>query len=939
MYPDCFGKLRKVAFLAAITVLPVLSGCDRLGTPTPEQHIQKARNLEGKGDLRSSIIELKNALEKNPNDAEARLLLGKIYVGVQQGQNAEKELLRAQKLGLARTEILPVLVQAILLQGDLDRALAESGEAIPGMPKADHATVLGLRGQIFISKGEFEPARQALEQALQIEPNSLPALIGMTALHGFHRRYDLARQWIEKALKADASSPEAWGALGDLELAQGRLAEAEKAYDNAIKHRVVPYLELAKRAQVRTKLKKFSEAQADIKVLQEAGLKNHPYVNYVSGLNYFAQKNYKEAMAAFEATYTAAPAFLSNRIYLATAHLMLGNTNQALNHARQIFAAAPRSRAAKNLLGGILISNAEYDSAKDVLQKTVASSPRDPQALGMLTTVAMLQGDSAKGLEYAKKYAALEPDSRAAQDMLMVAKLMAGEALDKNAGQAGKQASASSDAYSQELMLALAAFRDNKLKEALERAKALHSRYPDKVDPPKLMAACYLAAGQWDQGKHELEKVLKLEPNEPSATRNLAKVEAMKGNYQKVITLLRPLLKGNPGDTEAALLLSDAEARLGNHESALAVLEQATKNGPGDLALRSSLAAEYLRAGRVNKVLEITRDLEDAQLRKQPALLEARGKAQLLTGDAAAAAKTFEKWTKVAPDSAPAHFQYANALLGQGDQAPARKALERAIKLDLHYLPARVGEIKMRVQSRELDQAKRALAKLRHDFGDRAEVLGIEGWFALGVGDFSVAEQKLAAALKKNPDSELVLLASRAQWAQKKQEDAFKTMRDWLRDHPNDVSVYLQLAGAYLDIGKEADALAAYGQIIKIVPQHVPVLNNLAWLNRDKAPKQALEYAQQAYQLAPRDPYVLDTLGMLTLKNGDVSQATNLLRNALASAPSNPAIKLHLGKALVQQKNYGEAQKILEELNRKQADTAEAKEARTLLETLRSPTR
>ena len=151
MYSDCFGKLHKVALLAAIIVLPVLSGCDRLGTPTPEQHIQKARSFEDKGDLRASIIELKNALEKNPNDTQARLLLGKVYVGVQQGQDAEKELLRAQKLGLTRNDILPVLVQAILLQGDLDRALAESGETISDMPKADHAAVLGLRGQILIS--------------------------------------------------------------------------------------------------------------------------------------------------------------------------------------------------------------------------------------------------------------------------------------------------------------------------------------------------------------------------------------------------------------------------------------------------------------------------------------------------------------------------------------------------------------------------------------------------------------------------------------------------------------------------------------------------------------------------------------------------------------------------------------------------------------------
>ncbi len=125
----------------------------------------------------------------------------------------------------------------------------------------------------------------------------------------------------------------------------------------------------------------------------------------------------------------------------------------------------------------------------------------------------------------------------------------------------------------------------------------------------------------------------------------------------------------------------------------------------------------------------------------------------------------------------------------------------------------------MRVQFNELDQAKKALAKLRQDFGDRVEVLGIEGWFALGTLDFATAEQKLAAAFKKRPDSELLLLTTRAQWAQKKQEPALKAMRDWLKDHPNDVPVHLQLAGAYSSMGKEAEATAAYEQVIKIASQ------------------------------------------------------------------------------------------------------------------------
>jgi cellulose synthase operon protein C len=329
-------------------------------------------------------------------------------------------------------------------------------------------------------------------------------------------------------------------------LAQGRLNEAEKAFDQAIKHRAIPHQEQIKRAQVRIQLKKYPEAAADIKALRDAGLKDHPYVNYVAGLNDFAQGRYREALPSFEASYAVNPDYLPNRVYLATTQLQLGNTEQALSHAQQIASIAPRSVTAQGLLGSVMISRAEYGAAKEALQKILARFPDEPQALSMMATVALREGDTAKGLEYARKLAAAEPDSKQAQDMLMIAKLMAGEALDSSIHKAGAQAAAAGDAYTGELMAALAAFRDGNLKQALDSAKAMQTRYPDKVDPPKLAAAVYLAAGQWDQGKAELEKVLKLQPGEPSATRNLAKVEAIKGNDRRAKELIAPLVKQQP---------------------------------------------------------------------------------------------------------------------------------------------------------------------------------------------------------------------------------------------------------------------------------------------------------------------------------------------------------------------------------------------------------
>jgi len=56
------------------------AGCDRISQVTEQEHIQRAKNFENKGNLKGSIIELKNAIQNNPDNAQARLLLGQVYL-------------------------------------------------------------------------------------------------------------------------------------------------------------------------------------------------------------------------------------------------------------------------------------------------------------------------------------------------------------------------------------------------------------------------------------------------------------------------------------------------------------------------------------------------------------------------------------------------------------------------------------------------------------------------------------------------------------------------------------------------------------------------------------------------------------------------------------------------------------------------------------------
>jgi Tfp pilus assembly protein PilF len=88
-----------LAVALAFAASSMLSGCDRGSRLTEQEHIQRAKDYEDKGNLRVGIIELKNAIQKNPESQQARLMLGQLYLKVGMGAEAEKELRQAEKLG------------------------------------------------------------------------------------------------------------------------------------------------------------------------------------------------------------------------------------------------------------------------------------------------------------------------------------------------------------------------------------------------------------------------------------------------------------------------------------------------------------------------------------------------------------------------------------------------------------------------------------------------------------------------------------------------------------------------------------------------------------------------------------------------------------------------------------------------------------------------
>ncbi len=91
-------------------------------------------------------------------------------------------------------------------------------------------------------------------------------------------------------------------------------------------------------------------------------------------------------------------------------------------------------------------------------------------------------------------------------------------------------------------------------------------------------------------------------------------------------------------------------------------------------------------------------------------------------------------------------------------------------------------------------------------------------------------------------------------------------------------------------------AIERYRHLLKLSPDNPLFLNNLAYALavRGNAVKEAIPFAEKAYELAKNNPNVMDTLGWIYHLNGQKDKALTILKEAAGAGAQNADIFLHL---------------------------------------------
>ena len=107
------------------------------------------------------------------------------------------------------------------------------------------------------------------------------------------------------------------------------------------------------------------------------------------------------------------------------------------------------------------------------------------------------------------------------------------------------------------------------------------------------------------------------------------------------------------------------------------------------------------------------------------------------------------------------------------------------------------------------------------------------------------------------------------------------------RDLPDTVEIKYELAMLYERQDRVADLERLLRQVIALDPDHAHAYNALGYTLADRNQRlpEALDLITQALELAPNDPFILDSMGWVKFRMGDQAAAAEYLRRAYSTRP------------------------------------------------------
>lgn len=924
--------LLTVALLGAAVLL---TGCS---SDSAAERMAQATKYIKSGELRSATIELKNILQKQPDNAQAWLTLGKISLTNGQYADAVHQLRSARKQGSTAADVDVLLAQASLGEGDYQAALDVLQPDAAANAQARAQTYV-LRGRAYLGLNDAQQAKQAFAAALSAQPNDAAALVGQARLAIMENDDARARQLVAKATAADPDYGRAWVVANNLAFRQGRCDDAIAAFqhiETLPANTLAPALTFHARAQAahcQLQLGQMQQAAVNIDALLATAPK-HPYANYLKGLEAYLNKDYETATTHAQQALAVAPDNVSSLILLGMVKAAQGDLKGAQAQFTNAVKQAPDNLRARQLLASVYTQRDLPKQAVQVLQAALDRHGSNPRVLAQLGEASVRAGARDRGLQYLQSSARQSTDNPAMQLALARQMAVAGSTDDALALLGNIQTDGAADQLKLQLLQIGLYLKDGQADKAIAAAQALVQQHPDDTKFVRVLARVYAAAGDQAKARTTLEDALATTSDKAAVRLDLGELTAAQGDYPAADVIFKDVLKAHPDNLRAVLALAHSAQRQGQAKQAIDWFKQGAQLQPDNTDIKVTLARAYLQQKQPEQALAIAEKLV-AAAPDNGRLYWLQAVAQAAAQQDKAALTSMQKAVELAPDVLKIHFDLVRMMLAQDDLVSATSELRQIRDQHPDSVRAAVMLARTLVRQGQLQAALATADSLRDGGSHIASSYALRAELLQGNADYEGAAAAYAKAYAARP---VRALAMRLFDVRRKGDlpHPAQSLLAWLEQHPGDARVKAALAQWYQVSGNHAAAVEQYQALLEAHPSSAAALNNLALIYLQQGDDRALQLAERAHEIAPDNAAILDTLGWILVRGGHVDRGLPLLRQALQSA-SAPAMQYHLAVALAATGNSDdrtEAVTLLQQLLATKQEFPSRAEAQQLLQKL-----
>ena len=923
-------KMSPSLFPTVISTVLLTIWLGACGGESQESLIASSKDYLAKNDTKAAVIQLKNALQKNPNLAEARFLLGSALLESGDIAGAEVELRKAQELKYPINVTVPLLARAMLAGGKSQKLIDEFGKTKLTESEA-LASLNTTLSAAYASLGKGDIAKNLLTEALAAHPNFVPARLADIRETAANKDFAGARLKLDDLLSQNPNNPEALLIKGNLLEFDGDTTGAVVYFQKAIEAK--PSFLNAHSAAIASQLKagKVDEASKQLDALKKIFPK-HPQVYLLDAQVNYQRKDYKAARESAQQLLKISPNNPASLQMAGAIEYQLRSYLQAETYLAKALQSAPGLPLARRLLVASHLRTGQPGKALEALQPIQGRIDQDSALLALAGEAYLLQGDPQKAAEYFSKASKLEPENAAKKTSLALAHMAQGNS--GSAFQELEQISVSDKGITADLALIAAHLRNNQPDKALRAIDGLEKKQPNNPATHNLRARALLAKKDIAGARQNYEKALSINPTFFPAVASLATLDLIDKKPDDARKRFEAVIGVDPKNTQALLALAELKVSSnGTPDEVSALIGKAISASPSEPAPRLALIQYYLKLKEYKKALTAANEAASA-IQDKPEILDALGRSQQLAGELNQAQSTFGKLASLQPTSPIPLLRLAEIHFANKNKEEGIKSLKKALEIKPDIVEAQRALI---IISMENKNTKNALDIARTVQKQRPkETIGyvLEGDIHAQGNAWPEAINVFRSGLKQVVATELTIKLYGSLAASGNIAEAEKTASAWLKDHPKDIAFRMYLGDRASGRKNYTQAVNHYLAALDLQPNNALILNNLAWASGQINSPKALAYAEKANQIAPNQAAFMDTLAMLLADKGESEKALELLRKALTVAPQATTIQLNLAKVLIASGKKEEARKELELLTKLGDKFPSQAEVRQLLKSL-----